>query len=144
MAPAPLPISDTELSVLKVIWDLQPSTVRVIQAELRALKHIWAYTTVQTLIARLEQKGYVNADRSGRAHIFSAGVSREEFLSGHLDDIAQRVCEGEAVPLMMSLVKGHHFSAREIRQFRAVLEGLQPERPARKSVGAKRKPRRDA
>jgi predicted transcriptional regulator len=144
MAPTNLPISDTELIVLKVLWDLQPATVRQIQAGLKKQKHVWAYTTVQTLIGRLEQKEYVNADRSGRAHVFQAAVSREEFLSENLDDIAERVCEGEAVPLMMSLVKGHRFTAREIQQFRALLEEAEAERPARKGAGSRRKRRRES
>ncbi len=128
MGGTPLPISDTELVVLKALWAHAPCTVRELAAKLEGPGKDWAYTTVQTLLTRLEQKDYVIAERSGRAHVFTPAVSREEFLGEHLDDIADRVCEGAAVPLMLSLAHSHRFTDDEIAQFRQLLDSLESRR----------------
>src|SRR5438552_2238555 len=58
-------ISETELDILKVLWEHGPATVRAINDRLRRLGRRWAYTTVLTLLSRLESKGYVASDKSG-------------------------------------------------------------------------------
>src|SRR5258708_24230298 len=73
-------ISETELDVLKVLWERPSGTVREIQDALRPLRRRWAYTTVQTFLHRLEAKGFVASDRTGSAHVFRAAVSREQLL----------------------------------------------------------------
>ena len=59
-------VSEAELEVLKALWDAGPSTVRTVNTALQHLGRRWAYTTVQTLLQRLEAKGYVASDRAGR------------------------------------------------------------------------------
>ena len=60
-------ITDAELAVLKSFWDHGPATVRELIARLDTDS---AYTTVQTLVTRLVEKGHVRADRRGLAHVF--------------------------------------------------------------------------
>lgn len=132
MPPTPLAISETELEVLKILWEHGPGTVREVRelllTERRADKNAGrplAYTTVQTLLTRLQQKHYVSTTPRGRAHVFQPDVTREEFLGEHLDDLADRVCEGTALPLVLSLVQGRQFSADEIRSFRKALDEME-------------------
>ena len=84
-----------------------------------------AYTTVQTLLARLEQKGYVRCDKAGRAHVFEACVSKEELLSEQLGSLADKVCEGAATPLMLTLVRERRFSREEIQKLRQLLDEVE-------------------
>jgi predicted transcriptional regulator len=125
-------ISETELAVLKVLWDLQASTVRAVQAVLRRQGRQWAYTTVQTLLHRLQAKGFATSDRGGTAHVFRAAVSREELLKRRLGDLAEQLCEGTASPLVLALVEGGQFTPDEIEQFRQLLDELDSGRPRKK------------
>ena len=118
-------ISDTELDVLKVMWDRPGSTVREVQAALRPFGRKWAYTTVQTLLHRLEEKQYVVCERSGSAHTFRAALSREQLLQQRLSDLSDRLCEGAASPLVLALVEGVRFTSKEIVQFRQLLDQLE-------------------
>jgi predicted transcriptional regulator len=118
-------ISDTELDVLKVVWERPGSTVREIQAALRPLGRKWAYTTVQTLLHRLEEKQYIVCQRSGAAHTFRAALSREQLLQQRLSDLSDRLCEGAASPLVLALVEGVRFTPKEIEQFRQLLDQLE-------------------
>jgi predicted transcriptional regulator len=119
-------VSDAELEVLKVLWDAGSSTVRDVAAVLRQRRRRLAYNTVLTLLSRLRDKGYVAADRRGPAHLFHAIVSRDELVGSSLAALADRVCEGAASPLMLALVRGQRFSAKEIAHFRKLLDDLTP------------------
>jgi predicted transcriptional regulator len=120
-------ISDTELDVLKVLWEHGPGTVRELNAQLRQRGRRWAYTTVLTLLQRLEAKGYVRSDKSGVAHVFRPAVSRDRLLQQRLTDLADQLCSGTATPLVQALVEGHRFTAEEIEHFRRLLDRLEDE-----------------
>jgi BlaI family transcriptional regulator, penicillinase repressor len=118
-------ISETELEVLKEIWDHGRGTVREINTRLRKRGRRWAYTTVLTLLQRLESKGYVASDKSGLAHVFAPAVSRDNLLHQRLNDLANQLCEGAATPLVLALVEGHRYTTQELQQFRHLLDRLE-------------------
>jgi predicted transcriptional regulator len=121
-----LPVSDAELEVLKELWTSGPATVRDVAAALRKRRRRLAYNTVLTLLSRLREKGYVDADRRGTAHLFRAIVTRDDLLGSSLSALADRVCDGTASPLVLALVRDQRFSAKEIAHFRKLLDDLTP------------------
>jgi BlaI family transcriptional regulator, penicillinase repressor len=118
-------ISETELEILKVLWEHGPGTVRALNTLLRQQGRRWAYTTVLTLLQRLESKGYVNSDKSGVAHVFRSAVTRDKLLRQRLRDLANQLCEGTATPLVLALVEGQRFTVEEIDRFRRLLDQLE-------------------
>ncbi len=120
------PVSESELEVLKALWQVGPGTVRVVNAALHEGGRRWAYTTVQTLLQRLEAKGYVACDRSGQAHIFRAAVSREGLVSKRLRDLADQLCGGTASPLLLALVEDGRLTSADVQQLRRLLDRLDP------------------
>jgi predicted transcriptional regulator len=119
-------VSDTELEVLKALWEGGPGTVRDLEARLRRKRRRWAYNTLLTLVTRLKDKGYVAADRSGTAHVFRSIVTREELLSHGLAALADRIGDGTASPLVHALVRGRRFTPDEIANLRRLVESLEP------------------
>src|SRR5689334_20609817 len=89
----------------------------------------WAYTTVQTLLQRLQAKGCVASDPAGPAHVFRASATREELLGLRLQGLADELCEGAPAPLVLALVQGHRFSPEEIARFRRLLDEIEGEGP---------------
>ena len=128
-------VSASELEVLKVLWEHGPGTVRDIDKVLRRRRLRWAYTTVLTLLQRLEAKGYVASDKSGFAHVFRSAASRDKLLRQHLDVLADQLCDGAATPLVLALVRGHRFSAEEIEQFRRLLDQAESPKRGRRGPG---------
>jgi predicted transcriptional regulator len=139
--PPPPPVSDAELEVLKVLWSRGSGTVRDVEADLhrgrgrggrgggggRSRRRPWAYNTVLTLLSRLRDKGYVASDASGEgaALVFRPTVSRDQLLRHGLSDLADRICDGTASPLVHALVQGQRFSPQEIADFRRLLDQLE-------------------
>ena len=115
-------VSEAEMEVLQALWRDGPGTVREVGGRLKTRRRRWAYTTVQTLLNRLEAKGYVVADKRGLAHVYRAAQGRERFLSQRLRDLSERLCDGETSPLVAALVTGRNFTPEDIKHFRKLLD----------------------
>ena len=115
-------LSEAEREVLKALWGHGPATVRQLNGVLGGRGRSWAYTTVLTLLQRLQAKGYVASDASGSAHVFRAVVSRDELLDQRLRDTADELCDGAAVPLVLALVQGNQFTAEELARLRRLID----------------------
>jgi BlaI family penicillinase repressor len=122
-------LSDAEREVLKALWDGGPRTVRQVMEELGRRGRRWAYTTVLTLLQRLQVKGCVASDTTDVAHVFRAVASRDELLNLRLKGLAEELCEGAPAPLVLALVQGHQFSPEEIARFRRLLDELEGREP---------------
>ncbi len=114
-------VSDAELEVLKGLWTNGPTSPNVLRDQLSREGTEWAYTTVQTLLHRLLRKGYVARARDGVAQVYRAAVDREELLAEHMNDLAERMCEGAASPLFLSLLRSQRFTRAELARFREML-----------------------
>ena len=117
--------SDAELAVLKVLWDNGPATVRQVAGRLRRRR--WAYNTVLTLLTRLRDKKFVTSERGAdTALVFSAAVSRDDLIRHGLSELADRICDGTASPLVHALVQGSKLSADDITRLRKMLDEMDP------------------
>ena len=115
-------LGEVEMDVLKVLWDLGPSSVREINGELAARGRVLAYTTVSTHLLRLSTKGFVASDSSVMPHVYRAAVSRDDLLGRRLREAADDLCDGDAVPLVLALVRRHRFTPEELARFRRLLD----------------------
>jgi len=127
--PKRVPVSDAELEVLKVLWAGGAMTVRDVAVALRKQRRRLAYNTVLTLLSRLREKGYVEADRRETAHSFRAVVSRDGLLGSSLTALADRVCDGTASPLLLALVKDQRLSQDELAELRELIDRLATRSP---------------
>ena len=123
-----------ELEVLKVLWDLGSATVREVMTHLHDRGRRLAYTTVQTLLNRLEQKRHVMSDKSGLAYVYRAKVSRERVTRSRLRRVVSQLYDGAAGPLVLQLVRTERLTPEEIRQLHRLIDELdsQAGQPRRK------------
>jgi BlaI family transcriptional regulator, penicillinase repressor len=126
-------VSDTELDVLQVLWDQGSSTIRQITDTLYPGGGPPKYWTVQKLLERLQEKGYVRCERGGMAHIFVATTGREELIGRRLRDVAEKLCGGSLTPLLTHLVRNQPLSAEQRQELRALIDGLGPKGKSKKS-----------
>jgi predicted transcriptional regulator len=122
MARQPAKVSDAELGVLEVIWRDGPATIRHITDELYDEATTTHYATVQKLLERLEAKGCVSRDRTGFAHVFSAGVERSALIGQGLQEMAERLCGGSLTPLLVHLTEAVRLSDRDRKKIRKMID----------------------
>jgi predicted transcriptional regulator len=125
-------LSEAEREVLRVLWDYGPRTIRETNEVLAGRGRRWAYTTVATLLQRLQTKHYVTSDSSVVPHVYRAIVSRDDLLERRLKDAAEELCDGRAVPLILALVQGNRFSAEELARLRRLLDDASTESKPKK------------
>lgn len=125
MAPRKGDASETEMEVLKALWEHGAGTVREVDEHLRRDGRQWAYTTLQTLLNRLEAKGLVSIDKRTTPHVFRAAVTRDKLLGQRLKDLTRDLCGGAMAPLVRALVTEHRFTPEEIQHFRKLLDDLE-------------------
>jgi predicted transcriptional regulator len=124
VARAPQDVTDAELAVLQVLWERGASTRRQIADVLYPGGGPAHFTTVQKLLERLEDKGYV-ARGSGEGPVtFSATLAREELISRRLLDVAEKLCGGSLTPLLMNLVRAKPLTPRELAELQGLLQEL--------------------
>ncbi|MFO7903812.1 MAG: BlaI/MecI/CopY family transcriptional regulator [Planctomycetota bacterium] len=96
-------VSNMELQVLNTLWRLGTTTVREVTGEVYDDQSFSKYQSVQKLLERLEEKGFVLRDRSTSTHSFRAAMSREDFLGRELEAMAEKLCGGSLTPILMHL-----------------------------------------
>ena len=118
-------IGNAELEVLRVLWAHGPNTVRDIRSILESEGHSWAYTTVQTMLHRLRDKGVVVSEKVGNANRFEAALSLDNVVREQFSDLMDRFGKVGVAPLMLALVENSRFTAEEIETFKALLDRLE-------------------
>jgi BlaI family penicillinase repressor len=107
-----------ELEIMRSLWDLEQASVREIQENLPEKKRP-AYTTVQTIVRRLEGKNAVRRlKKIGNALIFEPTVSRKAAHSRLISELLQ-MFGGSARPLMAHLVEMGKLSLEDVREVEA-------------------------
>jgi len=130
-------LGTAELEVLKALWDDGPGTVREVLNRLHDQGRRVAYTTVQTFLTRLEQKGYVVSDKSELAHVFRAKVSRERVSRSRLKSLLEQLYDGAAGPLVLQLVRTQRLSREDLAELQRLIGKLDSTKSGRR----KRKPK---
>lgn len=103
-----------EMEVLQQFWKLGPVSIREIRESLPRNRQV-EYTTVQTIVYRLEKKGAVKRTRKiGNAHIFGAVWSRKTAVGSFVEDFLT-LFGGSAEPVMSHLVESGKLTLKDIK-----------------------------
>lgn len=110
---------DRELEVMEVLWDSGAATVAEVRA---ALEDEMAYTTVLTVLRRLEEKGYVSHQEQGRAHRYFPLVERQAARESALERLTSRLFQGSPELLLTHLVSRKKLSEAELKRLRRLVD----------------------
>lgn len=116
-------LANAELAVMNLLWQNDESmTARQIREQLYPDEKKAQHGTVQRLLQRLEEKGFIQRDRSISVHFFSAAISRETYAGGQLESLADKLTAGSFAPLITHLVEHKKISRKEIDKIRSILD----------------------
>lgn len=110
------------MAVMNLLWESDRLTAREIREKLYPDAGKAQHGTVQRLLQRLEDKGYVERDRSLPVHFFSAALSRQTYAGMQLESLAETLTAGSFAPLITHLVEQKKISREEIDRIRAILD----------------------
>lgn len=120
-------LPEGEIEILEMLW--RESAVTIQQAQ-TALGQPIGYTTVQTRLNRLVEKGLVTRSKTRPAQ-YVAAVTPEQVRERDLETLVERVSSGRVAPLVAHLINRSDVSREEIAELKALIE--QAEQRAAKS-----------
>ena len=103
--PLPRP-TDTELAILRVLWEHGSATVRRVHEALAGARDT-GYTTTLKLMQIMAEKGLVVRDESTRTHVYAARLTRDETQRQLVSDLVDRAFGGSAAALVMQALSAH-------------------------------------
>jgi len=114
--------TDAELSILRVLWQLGPSTVRQVH-EVLMRDRPTAYTTALKLMQIMTEKGLVRRDESDRTHIYHPRLSQEQTQRQLIRDLMDRAFGGSSSKLVLQALASKRASSDELAEIRRMIEG---------------------
>ena len=116
-------LSKLELQIMEVLWNNGPTAIREIQ-ESFGPKNRPAYTTVQTMVYRLEVKKALRRSRKiGNAHIFEAVISRDAAQRRLVDEFLS-IFGGRMQPVMAQLIEAGNLTPKDVADAEKLLQEL--------------------
>lgn len=118
------PLTEAQAELLAILWERGESSVSEVWEELRRRRRV-ARNTVQTMLTRLAEKGWIRHRALGKMFLFEAAVPREEaqrFLAGRMVD---SLFKGSTGNLVMTLLQDRGLNEAEAARIRAMLDAYE-------------------
>src|SRR5829696_2276897 len=127
MARSQLRPTDAELSILRVLWERGPSTVRQVHEVLVDTRET-GYTTTLKLMQIMSDKGLVKRNETARTHIYSAIAGEEQTQRQLVKDLVDRAFGGSAAQLVLRALSAEGASDAEVKELRKLIDDYREKR----------------
>lgn len=109
----PLRVGDLQLRILQILWERLEAPVTVVHEILRPERNL-AYTTVATMLRKMEERGLVSHHEEGRAFLYRATVAAEQVGRSMTDHVVERLFEGSLSDAVSHLLRTREVSRDEL------------------------------
>lgn len=125
------PLSEAQLEIMNLVWDAGEVTVADVWKALAERRGV-ARNTVQTMIVRLEEKGWLASQTDGHAFRYRAAVPRGSAQGMMVRRLLDSAFGGSAEGLVLALLEGRGLSQDEAGRIRALIEQAEQGRKSRR------------
>ena len=109
--------SPAESEILAIVWKIGKATVQNVCDNLPPHRRI-TYPTVQTLLRRLEKKGYIQHESRGKAYLYFAAAKKDDVIQRAVGDFVERLFGGDPLPLLHQLARHKKITAGDIKRLK--------------------------
>jgi predicted transcriptional regulator len=120
-------LSEVQLEIMNVIWEKVEATVTEVWGEISKKRPV-ARTTIMTLMARLEEKGWLKHREIVPTYIYTATRPKEQSTGEIITDVLNKVFAGSAEHLMMTLLGHKKVSRKELARIKEIIAQTERER----------------
>lgn len=115
-------LPDSELEVMMAIWSYDRPVTRVeIEQRINREEKV-SPTTTLSFLSRLEEKGFVSADKQGKTNIYTARISKKKYLGAESKSILHKIYGNSLKNFVTALYDGETVSNEEIEELQAFLD----------------------
>ncbi len=115
------PLTESQREIMELFWELGEATVSDIHERISKNREV-ARNTIQTLIVRLEEKGWLRHEEQGRKFIYSAAKPRTKSLGARVSHIIDRMFGGSPEQLVNALLEYRGLSESELQNIREMID----------------------
>jgi predicted transcriptional regulator len=127
MSRARLKPTDSELAILRILWERGPSTVRQVHEALVEARET-GYTTTLKLMQIMADKGLVERDETSRTHVYSATAGQAQTQQQLVRDLVDRAFGGSAAALVLRALSTEAPSDAELGEIRKLIDEYREKR----------------
>jgi BlaI family transcriptional regulator, penicillinase repressor len=113
-------LSDVQLAVMRALWEARRATTAEVHHRMGKPRSL-AYTTVATLLSRLEKRGLVASYKEGRERVFEPVVTEGEVTRHMVSALVTKLFRGDAGALVSHLVRDSDFDETDLEKVRNML-----------------------
>ncbi len=117
-------LPDSELDVMIALWNGHQEMTRSEIEEFMNKKKKLAATTILTLLSRLEKKDFVSIKKSGKAYLYSALVSQEEYQQQEGKHVLEKLYDNSVKNFVATLYQGKQIGQSDIDELESFLQEL--------------------
>ncbi|MCS0807141.1 BlaI/MecI/CopY family transcriptional regulator [Massilia agilis] len=121
-SPAPPKPTPSELEMLRLLWQLGPSTARQVHEAALAARPDMPYANVLRLLQVMHTKGLLARDESQRAHVYAPAQPQESMQTSLVKELINKAFSGSGKELVLAALRGH-VSQKERDEIQAILNG---------------------
>jgi predicted transcriptional regulator len=120
-------LASLQLAIMRILWRKEEATVGDVRETLAAEGRELAYTTVATMLAKMERKGQVAHRAGGKAFVYHPVLRQEQVSRSMVADLAQRLFGGDVTLMVSHLLDGCELSSGELARLKALIRRKEQE-----------------
>ncbi len=118
--------TESELTILQILWSEGPSTVREVNSMMNIQKEgDVGYTTTLKHLQIMADKNLVSRDTSTRTHIYKPNILEEDTQRNLVKGLVEKVFGGSAMNLVMQALGNHNTSPEELAEIKKLIQELE-------------------
>lgn len=107
-------LPDSELEIMMIIWDLNKPVTRTEIEERLGEDRKLSPTTILSFLSRLQEKGFLKVEKSGKNNVYLALVERDDYMQAESRNILKRLYQNSAKNFLAALYDGDSLTKEEL------------------------------
>lgn len=117
-------LPDSELEIMLIIWELDAPVTRT-QIEMQmARDRKLSPTTILSFLSRLQEKGFLEVQKTGKNNVYRARISRAQYMQEESKNIVKRMYQNSAKNFLAALYDGNNLSAADLEELERYISRL--------------------
>lgn len=117
-------LSENEWYIMQVLWEKSSASLREICDALKESKG-WTKHAISSFLKRMQEKGAISVDESGKVKNYVAVWNKEETISEETQSIMERVYKGDLLLMVSNAVKEQKLTKEEIEELKNMLDRME-------------------
>lgn len=119
-------LAELQLAIMHVLWERGEVTVTDVRDSLAPTRPL-AYTTVGTMLAKMEEKGQVTHRSDGRVNVYRATIQQDQVSRSMVTDLADRLFNGDVKQMVCHLLDGSELTPDDLTELKRLIRQKEKE-----------------